>query len=120
MVKHGFVLVRYYLSNEEHVDDVVRELLEKTGLTLTFHDLTMLSDALVRVALPEGHRQLVYVFSASVPVPYVTSYLRTLAKLEHVVLPNRLLIRMVLTWYRKRLTLTVFLLRRPNMGCFQF
>jgi hypothetical protein len=42
----------------------------------------MLSDVPVRVALPEGQRQLVYVFSASVPVPYVTANLRTHAKLE--------------------------------------
>jgi 8-oxo-dGTP pyrophosphatase MutT (NUDIX family) len=56
------------LPNEEHVDVVVRELLEETGLTLTLDDLTMLSDAPVRVALPEGQRHLVYVFSASIHV----------------------------------------------------
>jgi hypothetical protein len=44
----------------------------------------MLSDTHVRVALHEG-QQLVYVYSASVHVPYVTSHLRTHAKLEHVV-----------------------------------
>jgi hypothetical protein len=48
---------------------------------LTFDDSTLLSDAPVCVALPEGQRQFVYVFSASVPVPYVTTHLRTLAKL---------------------------------------
>jgi hypothetical protein len=36
-----------------------------------------LSDAPVRVALPEGQRRLVYVFSASIPIPYVTAHLRT-------------------------------------------
>jgi hypothetical protein len=54
---------------------------EETGLTLIPDDLTLLSDALVRVALPEG-QHLVYVYSASVPVPFVTSHLRTLAQLE--------------------------------------
>jgi 8-oxo-dGTP pyrophosphatase MutT (NUDIX family) len=75
------------LPNEEHVDADVRELLEEIGLTLTYADLTMLSDAPVRVALSEGQRQLVYVFSASIPVAYVTTNLRTHAKLEQVVTP---------------------------------
>jgi 8-oxo-dGTP pyrophosphatase MutT (NUDIX family) len=48
------------VPNEEHVDVVVRELHEETGLTLTL--LTMLSDAPVRVTLFEGQRKLVYVF----------------------------------------------------------
>jgi 8-oxo-dGTP pyrophosphatase MutT (NUDIX family) len=60
------------LYNEEPADAAFRELLEETGLTLTVDDLTLLRDAPVRVALPEGQRELVYVFSASVPVPYVT------------------------------------------------
>jgi 8-oxo-dGTP pyrophosphatase MutT (NUDIX family) len=42
------------LLNEEHVDAVVRELLHETSLTLTYDDLTMLSDAPVRVALHRG------------------------------------------------------------------
>jgi 8-oxo-dGTP pyrophosphatase MutT (NUDIX family) len=71
-------------SNEEHVDAAVRELHEETGLTLTPDDLTLLSDALVRVALPAG-QQLVYVYSAFVLVPYVTSHLRTPAQLEQAV-----------------------------------
>jgi 8-oxo-dGTP pyrophosphatase MutT (NUDIX family) len=71
-------------TNDEHVDAAVRELHEETGLILTPDDLTLLSDALVRVALPAG-QQLVYVYSASVPVPYVTSHLRTPARLEHIV-----------------------------------
>jgi 8-oxo-dGTP pyrophosphatase MutT (NUDIX family) len=68
-------------ANEEHVDAAVRELREETGLTLTPDDLTLLSDALVRVALPDG-QELVYIYAAYVPVPYVTSYLRTPAQLE--------------------------------------
>jgi hypothetical protein len=44
----------------------------------------MLSDALVRVALPEG-QQLVYVYSASVPSPYMTAHLRTPLQLERAV-----------------------------------
>jgi 8-oxo-dGTP pyrophosphatase MutT (NUDIX family) len=74
------------LPSEEHVDVVVRELFEKTGLTLTNADLILLSVTPVRVALPEGQSQLVYVFLAFVPVPYVTANLRTPAKLEHVVI----------------------------------
>jgi ADP-ribose pyrophosphatase YjhB (NUDIX family) len=41
-------------ANEEHVDTAVRELQEETGLILTHDDLTLLSDAPVRVALPIG------------------------------------------------------------------
>jgi 8-oxo-dGTP pyrophosphatase MutT (NUDIX family) len=65
------------LPNEEGVDVVVRELFEEIGLTLSLDDLTLLSDAPVRVALHEGQCKLVYVHSASVPIPYVTTNLRT-------------------------------------------
>jgi ADP-ribose pyrophosphatase YjhB (NUDIX family) len=71
-------------TNEEHVDAAVRELHEETGLILTPDDLTLLSDAHVRVALPVG-QELVYVYSASVLVSYVTTHLRTPAQLEQVV-----------------------------------
>jgi 8-oxo-dGTP pyrophosphatase MutT (NUDIX family) len=71
-------------ANEEHVDAAVRELHEETGLTLTPDDLTLLRDALVRVAIPEG-QQHVYVYLASVPVPFVTSHLRTPAQLEQAI-----------------------------------
>jgi 8-oxo-dGTP pyrophosphatase MutT (NUDIX family) len=71
-------------GNEEHVDAAVRELHEETGLTLTPDDLTLLSDAPVRVAFPEG-QQLVYVYSGPFPVPFVTSHLRTPAQLEQAV-----------------------------------
>jgi ADP-ribose pyrophosphatase YjhB (NUDIX family) len=73
-------------ANKEHVDAAVRELHEETGLTgtLTSDDLMLLSDAPVRVALHE-RQQLVYVYSAYVPVPLVTSHLRTHAQLEEVV-----------------------------------
>jgi 8-oxo-dGTP pyrophosphatase MutT (NUDIX family) len=50
-------------SNEEHVDDAVRELREEIGLILTPDDLTLLSDAHVRVALPVGQQHL-YIYSA--------------------------------------------------------
>jgi 8-oxo-dGTP pyrophosphatase MutT (NUDIX family) len=69
---------------KEHVDAAVRELHEETGLTLTPEDLTLLSDALVRIALPEG-QQLVYVYSAYVPVLFATSHLRTPAQVEQAV-----------------------------------
>jgi 8-oxo-dGTP pyrophosphatase MutT (NUDIX family) len=63
-------------SNEELVDVAVRELHEETGLILTHDDLlTLLSDAPVRIALPE-RQHLVYVYTASLRVPYVTARLR--------------------------------------------
>jgi 8-oxo-dGTP pyrophosphatase MutT (NUDIX family) len=74
----------YVAANEEHVDAAVRELHEETGLTLTPDDLTLLSDAPVRVALPDG-QQLVYLYSTSVPVLFATSHLRTHAQIEHAV-----------------------------------
>jgi 8-oxo-dGTP pyrophosphatase MutT (NUDIX family) len=70
--------------DEEHVDAAVRELHEETGLILTLDDLTLLSDAPVRVALLVG-QHLVYVYSASVPVPHVTTHLRMPAQLEQAV-----------------------------------
>jgi 8-oxo-dGTP pyrophosphatase MutT (NUDIX family) len=39
---------------EEHVDVAVRELHEETSLTLTFDDLTLLSNNPVRVSLLKG------------------------------------------------------------------
>jgi 8-oxo-dGTP pyrophosphatase MutT (NUDIX family) len=83
--RRTWFLAGWILPNEELVDAVVRKLLEETGLTLSHDDLTLLSDAPVRVALHEGQRRLVYVFSAYVPIPYVTTNIRTPAKLEHVV-----------------------------------
>jgi ADP-ribose pyrophosphatase YjhB (NUDIX family) len=72
------------LANEEHVDAAVRELHDECGLILTLDDLTLLSDAHVQVALPLG-QQLVYVYSASVHVPCVTTHLRTPDELEQAV-----------------------------------
>jgi hypothetical protein len=46
--------------------------------------LTLLGDAPVRVALSDG-QQLVFVYSASIPVLFATSHLRTLAQVEHAV-----------------------------------
>jgi 8-oxo-dGTP pyrophosphatase MutT (NUDIX family) len=89
-------------TNEEHVDAAVRELHEETGLTLTPDDLTQLSDAHVRVALPEG-QQLVYVYSAYVPVPFVTSHLRLMLSSSRLLQLSPRLIRMVLTSSRKHL-----------------
>jgi ADP-ribose pyrophosphatase YjhB (NUDIX family) len=70
------------LPNEKLVDAVVRALLEETCLTLSHDDFTMMSDAPVRVALLEVQRQLVCVFSACVPIPYVTASLHTPATVE--------------------------------------
>jgi ADP-ribose pyrophosphatase YjhB (NUDIX family) len=71
-------------ANEEHVDAAVRELHEESGLTFTPDDLTLLSDAPVRVELPDG-QHLVFVYSASVPVSFATSHLRTHAQVEQAV-----------------------------------
>jgi ADP-ribose pyrophosphatase YjhB (NUDIX family) len=71
-------------SNEEPIDVAVRELHEETCLILTPDDLTLLSDAHVRVALHVG-QHLVYVYTASIHVPYVTTQLRTHAQLEQAV-----------------------------------
>jgi ADP-ribose pyrophosphatase YjhB (NUDIX family) len=71
-------------ANEEPAHAAVRELREETGLTLTPDDLTLLSDAPVRVALPGG-QQLVYIYAAFVPIPYVTNHLRTPAQLGQAV-----------------------------------
>jgi 8-oxo-dGTP pyrophosphatase MutT (NUDIX family) len=71
-------------ANESPVDAAVRELHEETGLTLTPDDLTLLSDAHARVALREG-QQIVYVYSAFVPVSFAMSHLRTHAQLEQAV-----------------------------------
>jgi ADP-ribose pyrophosphatase YjhB (NUDIX family) len=71
-------------ANEESVDDAARELHEETSLILTPDDLTLLSDASFRVALLVG-QHLVYVYSAYVLVPYVTTHLRSHAQLEHAV-----------------------------------
>jgi ADP-ribose pyrophosphatase YjhB (NUDIX family) len=57
-------------ANEDHVDAAVRKLHEETCLILTHNDLTPLSDAPFRVALHVGQR-LVYVYTASVPIPYM-------------------------------------------------
>jgi 8-oxo-dGTP pyrophosphatase MutT (NUDIX family) len=73
------------LPNEELVDADVRELIEETSLTLTPDDLSMLSNNPVRVSLLEGRHQLVYVFSAHVPAPYVTANFCTLAKVVQAV-----------------------------------
>jgi ADP-ribose pyrophosphatase YjhB (NUDIX family) len=71
-------------ANEEHVDAAVRELHEETCFILTPDYLTLLSDGPTRVALRVG-QHLVYVYSVSVPIPYVTTHLRTLAQLEQAV-----------------------------------
>jgi ADP-ribose pyrophosphatase YjhB (NUDIX family) len=73
------------LPNEELADAAVRELHKETGLALTPDDLTLLSDAHVHVKLPQG-RQLVYVYSASIPVLVDANNLRTPAQVEHAIL----------------------------------
>jgi ADP-ribose pyrophosphatase YjhB (NUDIX family) len=70
------------LPNEEPVDAAVRELHEKTGLILTPDYLTLLSGEPVIVTLPQG-RQLVYVYSATVPVLFAATNIRTPAQVEH-------------------------------------
>jgi 8-oxo-dGTP pyrophosphatase MutT (NUDIX family) len=79
------------LPNEEHVDVVVRELHEETGLILNPDDLTMLSDAPVRVALLEELKGNVSLFTSFRPLfrfptrQLIYVYLLSLSKL---LLPN--------------------------------
>jgi ADP-ribose pyrophosphatase YjhB (NUDIX family) len=73
------------LPNEEPIDVALRELHEETGLVLTPDDLTMLSGEHVVITLPQG-RQLVYVYSASIPVLFAANNLRTPAQVEQAVL----------------------------------
>jgi hypothetical protein len=73
------------LPNEKHVDGDILELHEETGLMLTHDDLTLLSKSPVRVSLLEAKYQLVYVFSVYVSVPFISTNIRTLAKLIQVV-----------------------------------
>jgi hypothetical protein len=65
------------LHDEEDVDAAVCELNEKTCLILSPDDLTLLDNNPFRVSLPEARHQLVYVFTASVPVPFVSASTRT-------------------------------------------
>jgi ADP-ribose pyrophosphatase YjhB (NUDIX family) len=104
------------LPNEELVNAVVRALLEEISLTLSHDDFTMMSDAPVRVALPEMQRQLVCVFSACVPIPYVTTSLHTHAKVEQAVTAQSTINPDGSYVVPSMLTLTVYLLRRPSMG----
>jgi 8-oxo-dGTP pyrophosphatase MutT (NUDIX family) len=76
------------LPNEKPLDAAVRELLEETGHTLTIGDFTLLSGKPVRAPLPTGNFQYFYVFSASIPAPYVTPNMRTHAKVEQPVSPQ--------------------------------
>jgi hypothetical protein len=76
-----WLLIGPILPNEEPIDVVVHELHEETSLTLTLDDLTLLSNNPVRVSLPEAKYQIVYVFSLSAPVPFISANIRSHAKL---------------------------------------
>jgi 8-oxo-dGTP pyrophosphatase MutT (NUDIX family) len=89
-------------ANEELVDAAVRELREETGLTLTPDDLTLLSDAHVRVALPDG-QQLVSFTRLLFPFRTLRTTYVLLLSSSRLLHPIRRLIRMVLTSYRKHL-----------------
>jgi 8-oxo-dGTP pyrophosphatase MutT (NUDIX family) len=73
------------LSNGAHVDAAVREMFEETCLTLTVHDVMMLSGNRVLIPLPARQHQLVHVFSTSVYVLCAIANLRTPTKVEQVV-----------------------------------
>jgi hypothetical protein len=53
----------------------------KTGLSLTHDDLTLPSNNPVQVSLREAKHRLVYVFSAYVPVTFISAIVRTPTKL---------------------------------------
>jgi hypothetical protein len=61
-------------------------MFEETDLTLNVDDLILLSGVAVRVSLPAGKHQLVYVYSASVSAPYVNAKLHTPTKVKQVVI----------------------------------
>jgi hypothetical protein len=85
MVRLGFLLVRFYLTKSLSTLPFVCYV-RVIGLTLTFDDVTMLSNNNpVRVSLHEGERQLVQDFSAFVLVPFVATNIRTPARLVEVV-----------------------------------
>jgi hypothetical protein len=67
------------MPNEEHVNVAIHEIIGENSLTLTPDDLTMLSNNPDRVSLLDGKHHLVYVFSAYVPIPFVTTKLRIFA-----------------------------------------
>jgi ADP-ribose pyrophosphatase YjhB (NUDIX family) len=73
------------LPNEDRVDVAVRELFEETSLIVIIDDFAQFSDNHVRVPLIASKHQLVYVYAAYVPVPYVTANLRTLVNVDQVV-----------------------------------
>jgi 8-oxo-dGTP pyrophosphatase MutT (NUDIX family) len=90
-------------ANEEPTDDAVRELHEETCLILTPDDLTLFSDAHVRVALPVGHQHarlrllgFKYMFRTLRPNCVLMLSSSILIQL------SRLLIRMALTSSRKQ------------------
>jgi ADP-ribose pyrophosphatase YjhB (NUDIX family) len=78
----SWFLAGIVLLCEELVDAAVCELFEETDLTLTVDDLTMLSGVVVRVLLSASKKQLVYMYSAYVHVPYVNANPRTPANVE--------------------------------------
>jgi hypothetical protein len=48
---------------------------------MTYVAFTLLNNNMVRVSLLEGERQLVYIFSAYIPLPFVAANIRTHGKL---------------------------------------
>jgi 8-oxo-dGTP pyrophosphatase MutT (NUDIX family) len=63
----------------------VRELFEEIGITLTVDDLTLLSGAHFRVPLSGSQLYHVYVYAASVHVPFLSASMRTPANVEQAV-----------------------------------
>jgi hypothetical protein len=61
-------------------------MFEETNLTLNVDDLILLSGVAVWMSLSAGKHQLVYVYSASVPTPYVNAKLHTPTKVKQAVI----------------------------------
>jgi hypothetical protein len=76
------------LLNDELADVAARELFEETGMTLTVDGLTLLHGEEIHVPLPDSKAQHLYVYDASVHVPYVASHLCISTKVKEVALPK--------------------------------
>jgi 8-oxo-dGTP pyrophosphatase MutT (NUDIX family) len=86
------LLAGIILPNEKLADAAVSELFEEAGLPMTVDDLTLFNGgAHVRLSLHGDKLSQMYVYSAFVHVPYANANLRTLAKVEEVVISQSII-----------------------------
>jgi hypothetical protein len=70
------------LPNEIHVAVTAQVMLRETGLSFLSGDLQLVRYEVISIALPDGIKHHVSVFSAYAPSHFSASYLRTAAKIE--------------------------------------